>query len=705
MSATPLAGSTFFGLDISRLGYQLTSMRRRVSKRVLVLEFGVDLLRLAEACLTQQGVQLNHISSVALPPEALDRGVPAEPAKMASLLQQICTEKKIPAHRVAVVLPPEVAFQRLVDLPGELTTEEAREYVLDPAKGVQLPFPLAQTDFDLVPMSTPSIAQRAPGMRLYMLSAVPQVLVDKVIEMLQAADLELQLLELGSLSQLRSLALDLVTLAPDQVELVLELRPDCSNLMLATCSGLLGSERLAAIRDFPEPELDEQQTMAALEAEFSAESLTVQDESYLPISDLDLRVLIADLKAALARFNAMFPGAEIRCLQLTGINSAHPMLVDLLKQALGIKVLAHRPLLAPGIAGFAADEVLVQTGLCRLVGLALGLLNKDQLVMSPVDGLDNAASSPNLSGVAIEELLDLDVQSSELGLVPGASSQPVSAVVAKSVVEGSAAPSSSPDPLTLTNTPQDQKRTKPSSDDEDEAVFSGVLDLLGETTQWPTVSGVAEAVVGEEERDELSVGEEEWPSIGGAVGVEAGEELKGEVDVEDEKWPTVSGVAEAVVGEEERDELSVGEEEWPSIGDAVGVEAGEELKGEVDVEDEKWPTVGGVAEAVVGEEERDELSVGEEEWPSIGGVVEAYEDEGSDGERSPSAVKKDGKESLAQALESDPSDEDSLFVIPGLALGADADLDKQQDKKTRISEEPVDAQQESLGELRFSDPE
>ncbi|WP_115016095.1 type IV pilus biogenesis protein PilM [Synechococcus sp. UW140] len=426
MTATPLVGSTFFGIDISQLGEQLSSMRRRVSKRVLVLEFGTDLLHLAEACLTQQGVQLNHISSVALPPEALDRGVPAEPAKMASLIQQICTEKKIPAHRVAVVLPPEVAFQRLVDLPGELTTEEAREYVLDPAKGVQLPFPLAQTDFDLVPMSTPSIAQRAPGMRLYMLSAVPQVLVDRVIEMLQAADLELQLLELGSLSQLRSLALDLVMLAPHQVELVLELHPDCSNLMLVTCSGLLGSERLAAIRDFPEPDLDEEQTRAALEAGLSAESFTVQDESYLPISDLDLRVLIADLKAALARFNGMFPGAEIRCLQLTGLNSAHPMLVDLLQQALGLNVLAHRPLLAPGVAGFAADEVLVQKGLGRLVGLALGLLNRDQLVTFPVDSLDDGVSRPHRPGVAIEELLDLDVQSSSLDQLPVVADQSVS---------------------------------------------------------------------------------------------------------------------------------------------------------------------------------------------------------------------------------------------------------------------------------------
>ena len=42
------------------------------------------------------GVQLDHVSRLDLPEEALDRGVPAEPAKMAALIQVFCTEKKIP---------------------------------------------------------------------------------------------------------------------------------------------------------------------------------------------------------------------------------------------------------------------------------------------------------------------------------------------------------------------------------------------------------------------------------------------------------------------------------------------------------------------------------------------------------------------------------------------------------------------------------
>ena len=55
-------------------------------------------------------------------------------------------------------------------------------------------------------------AVQSADKHLYMLSAIPEVLVDPIVEMLQAADLELQLLELGSHSQVRNAAAELVTL-------------------------------------------------------------------------------------------------------------------------------------------------------------------------------------------------------------------------------------------------------------------------------------------------------------------------------------------------------------------------------------------------------------------------------------------------------------------------------------------------------------
>ena len=84
MTASSLLGSTFFGLDLSQIEEKLLSWRRRVSKRVLLLEFASESLRLAEAVHTPSGIQLNHLSAIQLPPEALERGVPADPVKMAS---------------------------------------------------------------------------------------------------------------------------------------------------------------------------------------------------------------------------------------------------------------------------------------------------------------------------------------------------------------------------------------------------------------------------------------------------------------------------------------------------------------------------------------------------------------------------------------------------------------------------------------------
>lgn len=525
MTSSSLVGTTFFGLDISRLSEFFRLARRRVSKRVLLLELAPGLMRLAEAVLTTDGLQLNHISKFSLPEEALDRGFPADPPKMAALLKEICREKAIPAHRVAVVVSPEAAFQRLVDLPAELSTEQAREFVLDPANGVQIPFPLPQTDFDLTPVTAPPMAGRPMGMRLYMLSAIPQVLVDQVIEMLRLAELELQVLELGSFSQLRPIAAELVTLLPHRVDLLLELLPDCSTVLFVSSSGLIGSERLASIRDFPEPDLDEEQAKAALEAGLSAESITVQDERYLPLSDLDLRVLVDDLRSAIGRFLELFPGAEIANLYINGINSAHPLLKELLEDAMSLSVIACRPLLAPGVTGFAPDQVLVQTGLARLTGLGLSLLPTSQVM-----GFDPKAEA---STPASNASTVLNAMPAVEGMAP-----------VPTVLKQADPPETLPDQATDQSLPRSaalpEVLTSSPTPAMDIVVANEVVDTASPTNaeeEWPSIGAEVLSDVVREEKDEevmLMLGEEqvgevvedaalpsdvegEWPSIGGEL--------------------------------------------------------------------------------------------------------------------------------------------------------------------------------------------
>ena len=545
-----MVGSTFFGLDISQFVARLLSIRRKISKRVLVLEFRPDSLLLAEAMLTQLGVQLSHITSFPLPPEALDRGVPAEPLKMAGLIQDFCSEKKIPAHRVAVVLPPELAFQRLLELPASLTTDEAREYVLNPANGLQIPFPLTQTDFDLFPVLTP-VEIPACDKRSYMLTAIPEVLVDPIVEMLQAADLELQLLELGSHSQLRNHAAELITLAPQQVDLVLELLPDCSNLMLVSCSGLLGSERLAAVRNLPELSLEADQRAVAVSSGVSAEDLLFKDESYLPLSDLDLRVLVSDVQSSLERFHLKRAGAQIRRVIVTGLNSSHPLLADLLAEMLSLPVVLSRFTAVTGLAGLSMDDLILQSDLGRLTGVALGLLPSDQLLACSLEGRSSdaqASQHPN-DVVPIADLLSSSEAQTGLDLV---------AVEASPVVvvdeETSTDQSISAIITTVNEVSSLESDVEFKPDSATSAAFDTDLSLVSQKRsidpdELPMAASFneesSEIVVDENSLDELS--KDEWPSIASSSTEHLSDiEVLEDEELSEECWPSITPLTDGV---------------------------------------------------------------------------------------------------------------------------------------------------------------
>ncbi len=736
MTASPLVGSTFFGLDISQLSTRLLSIRRRISKRVLVLEFGSDVLLLAEATLTQSGVQLNHVSSFTLPPEALDRGVPAEPLKMAGLIQAFCAEKKIPAHRAAVVLPPDLAFQRLLDLPASLTTEEAREYVLNPANGLQIPFPLTQTDFDLFPVSTPTEHQTVGGKRLYMLTAIPEVLVDPIVEMLQAADLELQLLELGSHSQLRNHAADLITLAPQQVDLVLELLPDCSNLMLVSCSGLLGSERLAAIRNLPELELDADQLLVAVGSGLSAEDLVLKDEGYLPLSDLDLRVLVADLRASFERFHLKLPGAEIRRLILTGVNSSHPLLADLLAETLGLPVVLSKSTAVTGLAGLSMGDLLLQSGLGRLIGLSLGLLPSNQLLACSLEGraLNGQESRPQNDAVAIADLLSsseaqtgLDLMAVEVG-----SAGPM----AEENNEDDPSLSLDPDgeePVSLESSASldvelsvDVEHQVEVEDQPDDVLVLSMDDAEPTESSGglsPEVSvddESAEIVLDQSSTDASS--EDEWPSIV-LPHVENSLDLDVDEDEEssEEQWPSISGLSadrapvepptvasdflvdspgddiNFISDSDSSEDVVVSESEWPSIASTEDLE--QRFDGDLPVVDEAstWPSI-------ASEQNSTDLAVAFEN-PEPSAESDEVPEQQIDVDHLP-AIAPSEQSSLPSVEMIDEKSKE--FSIPGLNLSEEVAENQQQanhsdDQGSTVNDSASADVIQELGELRFAD--
>ena len=153
MVQTPSPNDNFFGLDISSAKKTFNSLRRQVSKRYLLLEFGNDSLTYGEARVINDQVQCSKINRINIDQTAIERGTPTDVKAMSKFLTQIIDEDKIWATRVAITLPPEASLSRIINLPDQLSYIEALDCVRNPSKsGFQFPISLEQTDFDLIPL-------------------------------------------------------------------------------------------------------------------------------------------------------------------------------------------------------------------------------------------------------------------------------------------------------------------------------------------------------------------------------------------------------------------------------------------------------------------------------------------------------------------------------------------------------------------------
>lgn len=480
--ATSLVGNTFFGLDLSKIKSSFSQFRRRISKRVLLIEFGISSINFAEIQVHNGSITLDHIRRYPLPDEALERGIPTDPAQMASLIKGHCIDEDIPAHRAAVVIPPDAAFTTLVQLPADVAPADAVAYALDPASPVQVPIQLDQTDAELIPLELP---QQQPGQRSYFLTAVPRRLVDRLLETINLADLELLRLQVGTFAQLNQLAQGMAGLASGDLILHVELLRECSLASLVSGAGPIKLVRLTAIREFPEPEdgaanVEPSQTL-------STERQIVASDRYMPLSDLDLRRLVQELKQMMAEAQLQFPWLRWQRMVLAGPNSAHPMLADLLQESMGLPVELCRPLAVGGVGLVELKQPILMQRLGRLVGLGLSFLDT---TAAPAEAPELPQPDTEIppAPVAIEET-PLAIAS------PSIASEPLEPLDVELVQEPSPVSEPEPEPepapeqdlvLTLSLPEPESEPQQMTGTEEAQPLFS--FAALDDEAQWPTVS-------------------------------------------------------------------------------------------------------------------------------------------------------------------------------------------------------------------------
>ena len=208
---------------LAPIAAKLLALRRYVSRRFLLVEFGGNHLILAQVRLLQSSLEMTPVKLVTgLPDDVLEKGTPTDPAAMADLLKDMITEENLVANRIIVLLPPEACITKKISLPAHLSRSEALEMIREPGSGVQLPFPIAQVDLDLLPLD-PSLELQGSERQEYFLVASQKLLIDRLNQMATDAGLDLFLISQGLFCYVGAIAADLAALAAGEAVMVVEL--------------------------------------------------------------------------------------------------------------------------------------------------------------------------------------------------------------------------------------------------------------------------------------------------------------------------------------------------------------------------------------------------------------------------------------------------------------------------------------------------
>ncbi len=352
-------------VSLDSIKIKIKEFKKKISGNYLCIEFGFDYIQLAEAYYKKDGVGYKNVIRKELPPEALEKGIPSEPEAMAQLISKILDEENINLKRTAITLSSESIYTRLVEIPKNISEDKVVDFLLDPSSLIQIPISIEQTDFNI--FKTSYQLDINENSSTYFLIAMPKTSINNLIETCEKAKIELLYVESGWKSILRLINLN--NLSKDRKGtdffILLDLLSNCTQLIIIDKLGPIYSNRLTAVRNY------------ILSNETSKEKES--KEQYLPISKLDLKVLINEIKKDLNNF---FKDIDIECdfrFLLTGPNSSHNGLTKIFAEAIN----APTYLIAPSGTKKIIDvkfknNNFLESNFTKLFGLGLGLLDKEE---------------------------------------------------------------------------------------------------------------------------------------------------------------------------------------------------------------------------------------------------------------------------------------------------------------------------------------
>jgi len=324
-----IAGQSFFGIDLKSLPERFRRIRKSISTRYLLIDFGLDKITLCELSLKGLNIRFDHLQEIPLPLEALDRGIPVDAIEMSALIREYCREEGVPAHRAIVGIHEDALYLTTIKLPAQLAEEIITQREFSDQVEAMIPVQVANYEVSLS-LCAPPLADDDNAN--YLISALPNKYLDQLIDTLAKSGHQIIGVYPSSLIQSIAISRLYPCPSPEEFNLVLDFRSEHTLATFHFKESPVRVSRLTAVPALtaPSPKYDNA-SIAATNAKPYDRSI---DKNNYQLDELDLRRLAQELRTELDLFSNAFSSSVLNEILIIENSHTPPNLPSILQALL-----------------------------------------------------------------------------------------------------------------------------------------------------------------------------------------------------------------------------------------------------------------------------------------------------------------------------------------------------------------------------------
>ncbi len=349
---------------------------KKISSKIILIEIGNNFMNIGIAKSKKNNLYIKKIFKQDLPQEALDKSIPTDPISLGDFIKQVINEQKLTTNRVALCLPSDACYTRLIEIPEEVNENDSIVFIENPSSGIQIPISLENSDFDIKLTNLPKKKYKNQIYNKYFLTSIPKKNIDNILASIKNANLEICSLQMSHMCIANLLKTEIDKLKENELIISIDLLDEFTQLIIFDNSGPLLIKRLAAIRNYPSIE-----DLKKINSNKNNNSKGKgKSENYHDLSKLDLKVLLREINESFINFIDKNNLKKTGKIFLSGRNSQHKNLSQIIGENLKMDVSVISPINNFCLKEFSYNpDEITQFSMSRIIGLGLTLL-KDKKI-------------------------------------------------------------------------------------------------------------------------------------------------------------------------------------------------------------------------------------------------------------------------------------------------------------------------------------